>query len=74
MKEKTWRCEGKDACNQIIVKHQVEHCGASEEQLEQYFKGKIRSPMQSTLVQPSLKFRISYKNEKLITFITWLFL
>lgn len=50
MEEKTLHCEGKDTCNQAIVKHQVEHCGASEEQLEQYFKGEIRSPMQSTLV------------------------
>lgn len=50
MEEKTLHCEGKDACNQVIVEHQVEHYRPSEEQLEQYFKGKIRRPVQSILV------------------------
>lgn len=45
--------EEKDAHNWIIMKDQVEHCGVSEEQLEQYFKGKITSSIRSTLCNPA---------------------
>lgn len=58
--EKTLNCEGKDACNWIIVKHQVEHCGTSEEQLEQYFKGKIKAPCRVHCVTLFCKLKISY--------------
>lgn len=51
--EKALNREEKDARNWIIVKGQVEHWGVSEEQLEQYFKGKITSSMQSTLCNPA---------------------
>lgn len=37
--EKTLNCEDKDAHKWIIVKDQGEHCGVSEDQPEQYFKG-----------------------------------
>lgn len=70
--EETLNCEGKDACNWIIVEHQVEHCGTCEEQLEQYFKGKIISPMQSTLWNPVCNGKSHMKNEKLIRFRFWL--
>lgn len=52
-KEKVLNYEEKDTCNWIIVKDQVEHFKVSEEQLEQYFQGKITSPMQSTLCYPA---------------------
>lgn len=51
--EKDLNREEKDVHNWIIVKGQVERCGVSEEQLEQYFKGKITSSMQSTLCNPA---------------------
>lgn len=53
MKEKVLNCKEKDTHNCIIVKDQVEHCGVSEEQPEQYFKGKITSPIHSTLCKPA---------------------
>lgn len=42
--EKTLNCEDKDAHNWIIVKDQGEHCGVSEDQPEQYFKGQNDKP------------------------------
>lgn len=57
MTEKISGYEKNDTHNWIIVKNQVEHCRASEGQFEQYFKGKITSPIQSTLCQPACNWK-----------------